>query len=220
MKAFTRLLGALLVAATAQQTVQAQAPNTDQFHTFVASDFHKGLINRALAGEPQTVFQRCPTLASNQSQVKILKPIMFGMDGFPNAGAWKESFPISGCGNDTVLNFYFVAGSDEKINTIIGYPGSTHGDPQLQKDALLYAYQSAGIKANDCKHFDVKNTRFEAYGLKDPPSPDPGESAHFRPWWETWTMIGCNHTYDVTMDFIPDSTGTRIVSPTGDTIER
>jgi hypothetical protein len=95
-------------------TAGAQAPNSDQLRALIASDFHKELINRALASLPPTVFQRCPTLVSNLSHVTPLKPVSFGSDGFPNGGMWRETFPVSGCGNDTVLNFYFVATSDKK----------------------------------------------------------------------------------------------------------
>jgi hypothetical protein len=151
--------------------------------------------------------------------VRILKPITFASDGLPNGGAWKESFPISGCGNDTTLNFYFVARADEKINTIVGFAGSTIGDPQLQRDALFYASLSAGARAKDCKTFDVKNTKFEAFGVDGAPDPGPTATSR-RPWRETWTMVGCDHTLDVTVNFIPDATGTTIVSPVNETIER
>ena len=147
----------------------------------------------------------------------ILKPISFGKDGFPNSGEWKQSFPVSGCGNDTILNFYFSANADEKINTIIGLPGTTHTGTVLGRDAVSYANLGASLVVKDCKAFDVKNTRFEAYGAPKPPVPDPGPGHPRRPWWETWTMTGCGRTVDVPIDFVPDETGTRIIQPGGAT---
>jgi len=105
-------------------------------------------------------------------------------------------------------------------NTTTGHPGTTHADLVLQHDALHYAYLAAAAQGKDCNHFDVKNTRFEGYGLKKPSTPDPGAGSRFRPWWETWTIIGCGHLYDVPMNFIPDQTGTTIAVPLGDTIEQ
>jgi hypothetical protein len=152
---------------------------------------------------------------SNGSTVSIARPIIFGEDGIPNAGLWKQSFPVSGCGNDTILNIFFSAGADEKINTIIGLSGTTHTDLMLQRDTLLYANTGAAIIAKDCKTFEVKNTKFEGYGLPNPETPDPGVASRFRPWWETWIMTGCGRTIAVPLDFIPDATGTRIIQPAG-----
>ena len=33
-------------------------------------------------------------------------------------------------------------------------------------------------------------------------------------------MVGCDHSYDVPINFMPDKTGTTISVPLGDTIER
>jgi hypothetical protein len=206
---------AALFAAFAQPTVaQAQAPD-GKMPTFTNSDFYKGLINRALAGLPPTVFQRCPTLVSNGSRIVVLKPVSFAADGFPNAGLWRQSFPVSGCGNDTILNFYFSAGADEKIDTMGGISGETRADLALQRDAVTYASVGARFVETDCKAFDVKNSKFEGFGLKNPPTADPGPDNRFRPWWETWTLVGCGHTIDVPIDFVPNEKGTQIIQPGG-----
>jgi hypothetical protein len=140
------------------------------------------------------------------------------MDGFPNSGLWKQTFPVSGCGNDTILNFYFSAGSDEKINTIVGMPGTTRADTLLQRDAFTYANIGATTTARSCRIFVVKNTQFDAFGLRNPPLPDPGPEQRLRPWRETWTLTGCGRTFDVPLDFVPDQTGTQIIQP-GGTVE-
>jgi hypothetical protein len=198
---------------------RAQSIDGNQMQAFIGSDVYKGLLTRALAGLPQTAFPRCPTLVSGAAKVTIVKPMSFAGDGFPNAGLWKQRISVKGCGNDTVLNFYFSAGADEKINTVIGIPGATLADLTLQRDAVLFANTGAMSVAKDCKKFDVTNTRFEGFGLSKPPAPDPGPGNHFRPWRETWTVVGCGHMIDVPLDFIPDEKGTQILQQ-GGSLER
>jgi hypothetical protein len=205
------LLAAALVLAGA---AHAQTPAESQFQAFTASDFYRSLVGRAIGQLPPSVFQRCPTLVSNGSRVAVLKPIQFGSDGFPTDGAWRQSFPVSGCGNDTMLNFYFFATPEKKINTVVGVPGTTHADVTLQRDAVQFADLGAGrALKSTCSEFNVRNTRFEAYDLAKPPTPDPGPDTLLRPWWETWTVIGCGKIIDVPIDFAPDGTGTRIIQP-------
>jgi len=198
----------------------AQTADPNRFQQFLASDFHKGLVMRAISLIPKDVFRTCPTLKSSGPAVAVTRPVTFGQDGRMTSGAWWERLPVSGCNNDTILNIFFAVSSDSKINTTTGHPGTTHADLVLQHDALQYAYQAAATQGKACNHFDVMNTRFEGYGLKKPPTPDPGVGSRFRPWWETWTIIGCGHLYDMPMNFIPDQTGTTIAVPLGDTIEQ
>lgn len=210
------LLAALFAPIAGAQEIDAQ-----KMHAFLYGEVHRNLVANALTAIPPSVFQRCPGLISNGSQTHPLQPISFGADGVPNSGAWKVEMPISGCGNDTVLNLYFFVAKDGvKINTAIGFPGSTHANLILQNDAVRYARIGASLRLKECKQFEVKNTRFEAFGLTVPPTADPGMSVKLRPWWETWTLVGCDHTYDVMMNFIPDEKGTTIVQPTGQVQER
>lgn len=214
MRVAIMMLVAAAVPIIASSNLQAQTTDTGRLQAFTRTEFYTGLLNRALAAIPKTVFERCPTLVSKGSQVTVIKPVSFGADGFPNAGAWIQRFPVSGCGNDTILNLHFFAGADEKINTVIGIPGTTIADLTLQRDGSRYANIGANLVVN-CKAFDVKNTKFESFGLSKPPLPDPGPNKPRRPWWETWTMIGCGHTINVPLDFVPDETGTRIIQPGG-----
>jgi hypothetical protein len=73
--------------------------------------------------------------------------------------------------------------------------------------------------AKGCKSFDVTDTKFEGFGLSKPPAPDPGPDIHFRPWWETWTLIGCGITIDIPVEFVPDAKGTQVIRA-GDVVER
>ena len=208
---------ALLVTLFAMftHTVKSQGQEPDgSLQTLTRSQSYQGQINRALGQIPPAVFQKCPSLVSSGSTVTVIKPASFAKSGYPNAGSWRQDFPVSGCGNDTVLHIYFTATADEKINAVVALPGSTHADLTLQKGGVTEATMGAmGAKnvAKDCKRFDVRNTKFESYGLADPATPDPGPGNRFRPWWETWTMIGCGQIVDLPINFLPDATGTTIV---------
>jgi len=200
--------------------VEAQTVDADRFRKFMNSDFHAALIAHAASLLPKEVFHSCPTLVSPEGTVTLEKSVSFAPDGIPNAGAWWERLPVAGCGNDTILNFRFSVGTDGKIAATVALPGTTHADLALQRDALKYAYIGARSRAKDCEGLNVKDTRFGGYGLRNHRAPDPGAGAPFRPWWETWTVVGCGRTFDVPMEFMPDRTGTQIVQTINDIIER
>jgi hypothetical protein len=213
-------LCACLIASVIQPIASdAQTDGASPIQKFIKSDFYKGLVDRALAALPPAVFQRCPALVSEESRVTVLKAISFGADGWPNAGSWKQQFPVKGCGNDTLLNIYVSAGADEKLNTVVGIPGSTRADLTLQRDAVLYANTWASLVAKGCKSFDVTDTKFEGFGLSKPAATDSGPDNQFHPWHETWTLKGCGTPVDIPIDFVPDAKGTQVIRA-GDVVER
>jgi hypothetical protein len=142
----------------------------------------------------------------------MLQPISFGPNGLPNAGAWKEAFPVAGCGNDTTLNFFFRASKDGKINTFIGLPGTTIADPLLQKDAMTEALAAtARPEIKDCKSLDVINTEY----LQETAAAMEGSKGPS--WDELWTFSGCAVKMQATLHFMPDKTGTSIHTSPGET---
>lgn len=194
------------------QTALAQDQNDSarKLREFTNTPDYSKYILQVFSALPDSVFQRCPALKSSGSQVTILKPVSFAASGWPNGGMWKQQFPVSGCGNDTIWTVYVAANADEKLRSTIALPGTTRADLVLQHDALVYANIAAQQAVKDCKAFVVKNTRFESFGTLEPKTEDPGPAARFRPWWETWTLTGCGKTVDVPLDFIPDGKGTTI----------
>ena len=192
--------------ATAQALVDARA----LLQMFMQSPLHDQLVRDALARFPPDVFQRCPALVSKGSTVHVEEAISVGADGLPNAGAWKQSFPVSGCGNDTTLNIYFVASSQE-IRTVIAAPGDTLADPRLQADGLKYAVVAAAQTARTCQRFEITNTRWDGYDRSSAGEPLPAPGAKPKVAWnETWTLTGCGMAYDVPMTFVPQTVGTVI----------
>jgi hypothetical protein len=210
----------MCLALTAR--AQAPAPEFDKalFQKYLASPLHNAVVERALKVFPKEVFQKCPALNSPDTTISPVQSITFGPDGVPTAGSWWERFPVKGCVNDTILNLNFFVGKDGKLQMMAGLPGTTHANLLLQHDAIPYATTGPGLRQTDCKQFIIINTRFEGFGLKNPATPDPGEGAKLRPWWETWTLAGCGHTFDVPMDFMPDATGTQIVQKAETITER
>jgi hypothetical protein len=207
-------IGALASAAfVAFAAAQEQSADVAKFQAFVrSSDAHKALISKALAALPPAVFSRCPNLVSQGSKITVLRQVSFGQNGLPSAGAWKEAFPVAGCGNDTTLNFFFSASKDGKISTFIGLPGTTIADPVLQKDAMTEALAAAARpETKDCKSLDVINTDY----LKEAGAPVEGSKGPPRD--ELWTFNACTAKVQVTVHFTPDPTGTSITASSSET---
>jgi hypothetical protein len=201
--------------------VRAQTVDRDKFQKFLSSSSHQGLVDKAVASISKEVFQRCPELKSPPIKIHASKSIEFGPDGIPNAGSWWERLPVSGCGNDTILNIYFeVAAGGSKINSIVALPGTTRASIILQQDALKFAQLGFLKKVTNCNQFIVKNTNFEGFGSTTSPVLNLDAAAKSQSWRETWTAAGCSRTLDIPMEFFPDGVGTRIVQPINGIIER
>lgn len=198
-----------LHAALAQPAQPAQSANEDAFKKYIASAEHGREVSAAIDSLPAEVYARCPALVAPGSRVFISQPIVMGAKGEPTAGAWWQRFPVKGCGHDTILNLYFAVGKDGKVATNMALPGTTRADIVLQHAALYYAGLEPERRSKGCKTLMITDTKFEGFGSHDHPTPKPAEGK-FQPWWETWTMKGCGHTYSVPMDFAPDATGMQI----------
>lgn len=127
-----------------------------------------------------------------------------------------ESFPVRGCGNDTILHVNFQFSDTGKISASASSPGSTRADLASQHDAMLYATLGPRLRLKACERFVVTNTRFDALD----PIVTPYVAADGKPlasplkgrgWREVWSVIGCGHKFEVPLHFIPDKTGIRIV---------
>ena len=172
----------------------------------MGSSYYSGLIHQALAALPPEEFRQCPTLVSNGSKVTILRPVAFNPNGFPGSGLWRQSFPVSGCGNDTTVNFYFLAEPDQKISVLIGIPGSTIASLLLQGAGKKFTTIAAQRVAPTCRSFTVIDTRFDRF---------EHAASGSGPWRETWTLSGCGHRYTVPIQFSPSKTGVQVTLPDG-----
>src|SRR5215813_8360439 len=183
-----------------------RSEDEEKFSKYLYSESNKLLAAKAMSSIPETVLQRCSGLTVKGGQVLVLRPMSFRDDGIPKSGAWKQEYPVNGC-------------ADAKINAMVGLPGSTRAEPVLQTDATRQVIFSVNAKAAQCPHFDIKNTRFEGYGLAEQKIPGLGGNAPIPPWRETWTLIGCGRTFDVPLNFIPSEHGGTFIAA-GKVIER
>ena len=199
-----------LIAVAVPDIASAQPPTPPTLQAFIASPPFQAYIGSLFSKLPPDVFQRCKSFVSKGSTVSVAIPAVFASDGHPISGAWKQSFPVSGCGNDTTINFFFTAQASENIVTVMGAPGDTHADPILQKDAIHYAMLAALPKAGTCTEPHILTTRYD--GVATMPREDSKASAHSgkQPWHETWTIAACGSTIRIGMNFIPDAPGTTV----------
>lgn len=121
------------------------------------------------------------------------------------AGMWKQSVAMEGCGAKHTLNVWGSvdkATHGMKLQPIL--PGVTLADPLLQRDAIPYAVTAVRSRQKTCDTGYVYDTRFVSLaGTALPGAKGP-------PWDEVWTLIYCDIKAEVTLHFIPDSTGTTI----------
>jgi hypothetical protein len=179
----------------------AQTAAPVQLQQLVAKPDYQASLARQFAHLPPDVFQHCPGLVSKGSTVTVIQPVIFGSDGYPTAGMWEQRFPVSGCGNDTTINFFFVGHPDGNVQSIVAAPGDTHADPVLQRDSFRYVLTAVHLVAPACTALHVRTTSF-----------DGGDAGARGPWRETWTVAACGPTYRVPVTFTPDATGTQITA--------
>lgn len=187
--------------ATSSAAASSEPQPSPALQALVQSSGYQGNIARLFSQLPPTVFQRCPTLVSNGSRVTTIEPVSFASDGYPISGLWKQSFPVSGCGNDATINFYFRGQPNEKILSIVAMPGETHADLTPQRDALKFAAIAVQAVVRDCNQLSVRDTKYA--GLV---------KASGKAWQETWTFSACNRTTQVPLVFSPDATGTTVTA--------
>lgn len=200
------ILTAAVLTSPTRLPAQAQQPT---LQGLVQTPQYQANIARLFASLPSDVFQRCPSLVSKGSSVDIIRPATFSTDGKPSSGAWRQNFPVSGCGNDTTIHIYVMAQPDGKFASVIAVPGDTHADLVLQRDALGYIATAVRTKIATCETPHVRTTRFD--GPLAPSAAIPNVPADANGWRETWTVAACGQNFDVPLTFVHEATGVRIV---------
>lgn len=195
------VFAALSIATPATASSGPQPPPALQ--ALVVSSDYQANIARLFSQLPAPVFQRCPSLVSKGSTVTMIEPVSFAPDGYPTSGLWEQSFPVSGCGNDTTINFFFRAHSDEKIISVVGIPGETRADMTLQRDAFRMTTTAVQAAVPNCEQITVQDSKYLG----------PVGKSH-KAWQESWLLAVCTRPIPVTVTFTPDDSGTKIlVSP-------
>ena len=144
-------------------------------------------------------------------KVAVQKPVTLDVSGVAVSGTWIQAVTQEGCGVSRLLHVAITVSGRGTLNTMPLLPGTTKADPALQRDAAKWAFFGAGIPEKNCDIGYIDNTEFVQY------EGDPLEGAKGRPWRETWTVVSCTKKAMVQMRFIPDRTGTSIVSSPNET---
>ena len=126
--------------------------------------------------------------------------------GSPRSGAWLEHVLVEGCDRSRQLNVLVAVQGPGSVAMNPMLPGTTRADPTLQKDATAYAFTAAAIAVTGCPSMYVAETRYLDV-LPDPPIV-PGKPG----WSERWTIAHCATKTDVTLRFVPDTTGTSVLA--------
>ena len=142
-----------------------------------------------------------------QGEPMILLPIKFDAAGKPTAGQFVQRVAMLGCGTTRTLNV-FVDMAKRGMAPVL--PGTTHADPILQGDTLRYAFAAAGNAVSpSCKRLYVMNTEF----LQD----EGTATSAGTPWREAWTLSLCQKRAVVIVHYVPDKTGTQIITKPAET---
>jgi hypothetical protein len=145
-----------------------------------------------------------------EDRISFYQPPQVDASGKVSAGAWHHVIDEQGCGVRRVLNVLVAARGPGRFDVTPLLPGSTHADPQLQKDAVQYAVRAVatvpGGREAGCTVGYVADTQF----VDRAPAASPGNTASS--WREVWTLVSCTHKALVPMRFAPDATGTSITA--------
>jgi hypothetical protein len=172
---------------------------------FMSGAENRAAVDKALRAMASSLMPNCRSIDSDgKFNAKVYVPLEFSSEGDSLVkGAWKEEAVFNICGTKRQLNILNLATS-QGVQRRMLLPGTSIGDPVLQRDGLLYAQAGASRKiARDCKA-RIVDTRFSSF--------DPPASTGKRPWHEIWVVDACGNEVPVEMTFIPDATGTTISS--------
>jgi hypothetical protein len=187
--------------------LQAFADERANFAKLIEEPSKQELVLMAAKRSPVVLQNPCPAAKFTLiNDVSIYKPLEFDQSNNITAGAWQQSVTEEGCGQKRLLKVLMYFSPQSKcIKGFPLFPGTTHTDPILQKDAINHAVMAASSpELVGCKLVYVANTEFLRF------TGNPLMGAKGKPWDELWTLNICTKKAVVTMHFIPDSTGTTI----------
>jgi len=196
------LLGALPVTALAQE-----AKVSPQAMAYINGAENRNAVDAAFRTEAAALAASCSIdLAKARRGVRLYVPLEFSPDGkAPTKGAWREELLIDLCGKQRQLNVLALVQSPAGVKRSMLLPGTSIGDPLLQRDGVLYAQAGAASKApSGCQKFSVLDTSFTSF--------DAPTAVGKKAWRELWTLDACGREVAVEMSFIPDATGTTITA--------
>lgn len=185
-------------------------PMSPELKSFLMRQDQQQAVIGMMFQQWKALVQNCPTPQLKQTNVVISQTPTFNDDGMPTSGMWRVVGRVEGCDESRVFNIMYAFTPDGRMGRVGLLPGSTAASYRLQKDALMYAQMSmAKLEPKDCKDIQYTDTKFIGFGEESPSAASQQEK---RSWTEEWTVRTCGVTGIVTMKFVPDATGTAIVS--------
>ncbi len=205
MRAWTAWVGGVAAVASSTALALPAAPGTAETQAYIESAANRNGMVAAFEAAAQRWLPGCAEVTTIEPRTVVYKPIRLNADGQPAGGMFRESATLRGCGLSVRANILAVALPDAPMRRISLLPGTTIGDPMLQRDALRYAFSGAqGAIPKDCRDLDVRNTEFMRY--------DPKNLEGKKPWREIWTVSACKVMIPVEMIFQPDADGTTVIA--------
>lgn len=214
-------LGLLIAAgaspALAQQSAQdANQQVSEQFTQFVISQpYVQTLMQLIAAEEAKQGIEDCSDKGSfSREKLWIIEQIAFAGDsGPPTGGKWLDRLQVEHCGKTMVYNFLISATKDGKPQIVTLVPGDSNADPQLQRETLPLAVETASNHAAEldptlasCADVWVMYAEFEGEIPKDSPELTDGATGG---WTETWDVEVCERVVPLEMTFLLYDSGKR-----------
>ncbi|MEX0923068.1 MAG: hypothetical protein WD489_02060 [Rhodovibrionaceae bacterium] len=203
--------------ALAQQSVQdASQEVSEQFAQFVISQpYAQTLMQLIAAEEAKQGIKNCSDQGSfNRVSLWILEQLRFDSEsGPPTGGKWQDRLSVEHCGRTMIYNFLISAQEDGTPQIATLLPGDSNTDPQLQRETLQLAIQTASEEAAEedptlasCADVWVKYAEFDAALAEGDPAITEGASGG---WTETWEVDVCDRMVPLEMTFLLFDQGKR-----------
>jgi hypothetical protein len=187
-------------------------PMSPELKAFLMQPEEQKAFGSMVGAQWRALIENCPSPPQlKQTNVIISKEPAFDQNGTPTSGQWRIVGRLEGCDQTRLLNILYLFAEDGQMKRVAMLPGTSAADPLLQHDALMYANLGMAnlMPSKDCKDIQYTDTKFIGFGEVSPQAM-PGRDN--RSWTEEWTVRTCGVTGIVTMNFIPDATGTTITS--------
>ncbi|MDE2029678.1 MAG: hypothetical protein KGI97_03835 [Alphaproteobacteria bacterium] len=208
MKKLATIILALFVVHPA--LADAPAPLSPELKAFLARPDQENAYVGMMMRQWQISVPSCPSPQIKNIAVLVDHTPTFDKSGLPVSGQWRVIGYAEGCNESRIFNMYYGFSPDGKMTRIALLPGTTRADLTLQRDSLMYAMMGmAKLTPKGCKDIHFTDTKFIGYGKANPQAMSGREK---RSWTEKWTIRTCGVTGVVSMRFVPDATGTTILT--------
>jgi len=165
----------------------------------------QNIINTAARSTAMTRHP-CSTATYAPEDALELRPMTFDQFGNPEAGELKIPVKEDGCGAGHLLNVYLWVQRESSIAITPMFPGASHAEDVLQKQAYPYVLQAAGGPEPNCPTGYIDDTRYVGEQGK------PAKGVKDAPWKEVWILQSCGWKAEVPVLFTPGPSGIKVTA--------